>query len=145
MRLVIDTSGDATRILEVFLKGRILRIGGATSAVIAVLALSILPAMHLHRSTSGKSLVHSHLIDHPIEHEGMLDHGDHHGVRTFPPVFTVERPIDALPTLAVAIAVFLATPEPQSSGYSEAIDAPAIHGPPIRSASLRAPPAFPLV
>jgi hypothetical protein len=129
------------RILGILLKGRIVRIGVTICAVMAVLALSILPATHLHQSISGKALIHSHLIDDPLEHAGTLDHGDHHGVRTFAPVFTTERTTHAVTTLAVGSAVFLVTPERRSLGYTEALDAPVIHGPPLRIPSLRGPPA----
>jgi hypothetical protein len=129
------------RILGILLKGRIVRIGVTVCAVMAVLALSILPATHLHQSISGKALIHSHLIDDPLEHAGTLDHGDHHGVRTFAPVFTTERTTHAVTTLAAGSAVFLVTPERRSLAYTEALDAPVIHGPPLRIPSLRGPPA----
>jgi len=119
------------------LKARILRIGVTICAVMAVLALSILPATHLHRSISGNALIHSHLVDDPLEHAGTLDHG----VRTFAPVFTTERTTHAVAMLAAASPVFLVTVERRSLGYTEALDAPVIHGPPLRIPSLRAPPA----
>jgi hypothetical protein len=139
--IILDTTRDVARILGILLKARILRIGVTICAVMAVLALSILPATHLHRSISGNALIHSHLIDDPLEHAGTLDHGDHHGVRTFAPVFTTERTTHAVAMLAAASPVFLVTVERRSLGYTETLDAPVIHGPPLRIPSLRAPPA----
>jgi hypothetical protein len=107
----------------------------------AVLALSILPVPHLHQSISGKMLVHSHLESDPVEHAGTLDHGDHHGVRTFPPVFTVDRTTDALAVFLVVTAFIGVKPEARSLAHIDALDAPVIHGPPLRGLSLRAPPA----
>ena len=110
-------------------------------AVAAVLALAVMPAPHLHESVSGKPLIHSHLINDPVEHAGTLDHGDHRGVRTFAPVFMAERTTNSVPAL-MAVAVFvLAKPETRSLAYSDALDAPVIHGPPPRVLSLRGPPA----
>ena len=123
------------------MKRRFLRIGVTVCAIAAVLALSIVPAAHVHQTLSGKPLIHSHFIDDPLEHAGTLDHGDHHAVRTFASVFMPERTTDSVPLLT-AVAVFvLTTPETRSLGYSDALDAPVIHGPPLRVVSLRAPPA----
>ena len=137
----LDTEGELARILEVLLKRRILRIGVTVYAVAAVLAVAVMPAPHMHQSASGKPLVHSHLINDPVEHAGTLDHGDHRGVRTFAPVFLAERTANSVPALTTVTLFVLATPETRSLGYSDALDAPVIHGPPLRVLSLRAPPA----
>ena len=101
-----------------------------------------MPATHLHRSISGTPLVHSHLIADPVEHAGTLDHGDHHGAQVFAPVFTVERTSHPVAAPAVLTAVFLLVePKTQSLAYTDALEAPVIHGPPLRGVSLRAPPA----
>lgn len=137
----LDIEGELARILKALVKRRILRIGVTVCAVAAVLGLAIVPATHLHQSLSGKPLVHSHLINDPVDHAGTLDHGDHHGVRTLAPVFMAGRTINTVPAL-VGVAVFvLAQPEPRSLAYSDALDAPVIHGPPPRVLSLRGPPA----
>lgn len=127
--------------LEVLLKRRIVRIGVTVYAVAAVLAVAVMPAPHLHQSASGKPLVHSHLINDPVEHAGTLDHGDHRGVRTFAPVFMAERTMNSVPALMAVAVLVLARPESRSLGYSDSLNAPVIHGPPGRVLSLRAPPA----
>lgn len=137
----LDTGGELARILEVLLKRRILRIGVTVCAVAAVLALSMVPTTHVHQSLSGKPLVHSHFINDPVEHAGTLDHGDHHGVRTFASVFMAERTTNSVPVLTTVAVFVLARPETRSLGYRDALDAPVIHGPPLRVLSLRGPPA----
>lgn len=138
----LDTKPESTLILCVLLKGRIVRIGVTICAVVAVVALSMLPATHLHRSISGKSLVHSHFTADPVEHAGALDHADHNGVRTFVSVFTAERTTDPVMAPTVVTAVFLlAAVEPRPLAYNDALEAPVIQGPPLRVISLRAPPA----
>jgi hypothetical protein len=110
--------------------------------MVAVLALSALPAAHLHRSLSGKTLIHSHLETHESEHHGALDHGEHQTARTVAAVFTTEPTTNWLTVPAVVTAVFLLTaPETLSAIYVGANDAPAIHGPPPRASLLRGPPA----
>jgi hypothetical protein len=137
----LDSAARLPRILRVLLKTRVLRIGVTVCAVAAVLALSIVPATHLHRSVSGRPLVHSHLVNDPVEHAGTLDHGDHHAVGTFAPVFVGERILNAVPALTPVARAVLARPETRSLAYSDALGAPVIHGPPGRIISLRAPPA----
>jgi len=110
--------------------------------VVAVLALAVMPAPHLHRSISGKPLIHSHLIADPIEHAGTLDHGNHYGVRTLGPMFTPERTTDwGAATVEGTAVVRVMEPGRRSLGYLGTLDAPASHGPPLRVVSLRAPPA----
>ncbi len=100
----------------------------------------MLPAAHAHTLSSGKTLVHSHLISDPIEHAGTLDHGDHHGVATFVPSFTIERTLEIGVPVVVGVVV-LTLPETRPLSHVDALDAPVIHGPPLRVQSLRAPPA----
>ena len=105
-----------------------------------MLALSILPAEHLHESYSGASIVHRHVIDDAAEHADTIEHGDHHGVKTLEPTFLSERQYDVdSPLIIVELA--LAAPEQRLVGRVEPIAARLTHGPPIRSRSLRAPPA----
>lgn len=105
-----------------------------------MLGLGWFPAAHAHKLISGKTLVHSHLIADPVEHAGTLDHGDHHGVQTLVPSFTIERILQvAVPV--VLSAVVLVLPETRPLSRVNALDAPVIHGPPLRVQSLRAPPA----
>ena len=125
---------------EVLLKVRSVRVGVALSAVVAVLALAVLPGPHLHQLASGRTMVHSHLFDEAADHEGTLEHSDHHAANMLSPVFTVERGEYSFVALTVAV-VLLPVPKPQSLAYAPALDAPLIHGPPIRALSPRAPPA----
>jgi hypothetical protein len=122
------------------LRARSTRIVVTVCAVAATLALSILPADHVHETYSGRPIVHRHLIDDAAEHAGSIDHGDHHGVRTLEPTFVSERQYDVDRPL-IAVAVDLVAPESRLVGRVEPLDAPLAHGPPIRCSSLRAPPA----
>ncbi len=122
------------------LKARLVRIVVTVCAVAATLALSILPAEHLHESYSGRPIVHRHVIDDPAEHAGTIDHGDHHGVKTLEPTFVAEREYDVDRPL-VTVELVLVAPEPRFIGRVEPIAARLTHGPPIRVRSLRAPPA----
>jgi hypothetical protein len=108
-------------------------------AIAAVLALSLFPAEHLHESDSG-SIVHRHVIDDAGGHPGSIDHGDHHGAKTLEPTFVSESQYDVdRPETIVAGGVV--APEGRLLGRVEPIEAQLAHGPPIRIASLRAPPA----
>jgi hypothetical protein len=125
---------------EALLKVRSVRVGVALSAVVAVLALAILPGPHLHRLASGRTMVHSHLFDEAEDHEGTLDLGDHHAANTLSPVFIVERGGYSFVALTVAV-IRLPMPQAQPLAYAPTLDTPLIHGPPIRALSPRAPPA----
>lgn len=110
------------------------------AAVCAVLGLGLLPAAHAHTLTSGETFVHSHVTGDPAGHDGTLDHGDHHVVPASVPSFTVERTLRIAAPVVPAVAV-LAAPDTRPPGPVQALDAPVIHGPPLRVRSLRAPPA----
>lgn len=118
-------------------------------AVAAVLALSILPAEHLHASAAGRSVLHRHVIDHEVEHNVhhsednslSFDHDDHRYATILDPAFASQRqyrPERPLSTPAFGVVV---VPERRIAGSAERIDGPPTHGPPIRIRSLRAPPA----
>ena len=139
---ILDTSQQRPHILDALLNRRGTRIGVALSAVAAVLALSILPAGHVHQSIDTGAVVHTHLIKNGAPHDALgLDHGDHHNARTVHPTFTAERTMrfDAAPALLVAVV--LETPRVSTRAHVDAVDDPVIHGPPLRVPSLRAPPA----
>ena len=125
---------------KLVLKARLVRIVVTVCSVAATLALSIVPAAHVHESYSGRLIVHRHVIDDAAEHAGTIDHGDHHGVRTLEPTFVSERQYDVDRPL-ITVELVLVAPEPRFVGRVEPIAARLTHGPPIRSGSLRAPPA----
>lgn len=122
------------------LKARSLKIVVTVCAVVATLAVAMLPAEHVHETYSGSAIVHRHVIDDAAEHAGTLDHGDHHGVKMLDSTFVSERQYDIDRPL-IAVALVLVAPERRLVARVEPIDAPVAHGPPIRSSSLRAPPA----
>lgn len=131
-----------TDILETLLKRRTIRVVATLWAVLAVLTFAVLPAAHLHRSASGSALIHSHVLSHPVQHAGMVDDGDDHGGRTLGVVFTLSRAVDGgIPAAVPAAGFLLGAPETQSRSFSNALEAPVIHGPPRSAVSLRAPPA----
>ena len=110
-------------------------------AVCAVVGLSVLPVAHAHTSFSGKTFVHSHLIDDPVEHSGTLDHGDHHGRPALARTFTIERTLKVTAPALLSAAAYT-RPESRPLGRVQAPDDhEVIHGPPLRAVSLRAPPA----
>lgn len=122
------------------LQARLVRIVVTVCSAAATLALSVLPPEHLHESYSGRPIVHRHVIDDSAEHAGAIDHGDHHGVKTLEPAFVSERRYDVdRPLLTVELV--LVAPERRFVGRVEPTAARLTHGPPIRSRSLRAPPA----
>jgi hypothetical protein len=104
-----------------------------------MLALSLLPAEHLHESDSG-SIVHRHVIDDEGGHPRSIDHGDHHGAKTLEPTFVSESQYD-LEQPEIIVTRVLVAPEGRLLDRVEPNDAPVAHGPPIRVGSLRAPPA----
>jgi hypothetical protein len=114
-------------------------------AVAATLALSVLPAEHVHESDSGRPLVHRHAVEDAAEHArtehaGTVDHGDHHAVGTADATFVAERQHD-LERPAVTVIPPLVAPERRLVGHVALLDDPVAHGPPIRVGSPRAPPA----
>lgn len=139
--VILDRQPAAARILVTLLRDRALRIGVTVCAIAAVLTLGVLPVAHVHELYSGETLVHSHMIDDPVEHAGTLDHGDHHSVRTLEPTFLVQQVQQLDPPVLLSMTVVVSPPETRALSYVDALDAPVIHGPPIRVVSLRAPPA----
>lgn len=138
----LDISTDATGILPVFVNTLLTRIGVTACVLVGTLAMSILPAGHLHTSDAGRSFVHRHAIDVGADHgRASIGHGDHDGVQTLDPLFVSERQYDVERPLITAELVIVA-PGQRLPGWTEAIDGPLrLHGPPIRTGSLRAPPA----
>lgn len=133
------------------LNSRIIQIVTAVGSGLAMLALSVLPAEHVHRSDSGPSVVHRHVIDadndahhdsHAADLQASGDHGDHADAETLTATFVAERQYVALAPLVVAIFLFQA-PEPQSIVREVVDDVPLAHGPPIRLLALRGPPLSP--
>jgi hypothetical protein len=133
------------------LTSRILKIVAAASSGIAMFALSLLPAEHLHRSASGPSVIHRHVMEeaveahHDSETEGVhihasLHHDDHANAETLTQVFVAERQYVSLAPLVVAI-LLLPPPEPRVVERIVPDAVPLAHGPPIRLLSLRGPPA----
>lgn len=122
-------------------KARSTRIGVTVCAVGAMLALSMLPAEHLHASDFGKAFVHRHVIDDRADHPGSsLNHGDHTSVKTLDPTFDAQRHYDVAQPLLTA-ELLVATPDRRFTGRVDRAQGPPTHGPPIRIRSLRAPPA----
>jgi len=117
-----------------------MRIAVTVCAVAATLALSMLPAEHVHETYSGRAIVHRHVIDDAAEHAGTIDHGDHHATKTLDSTFVAERHYDVDRPL-VSVEFVLVAPEPRFVGRVEPIAPRLTHGPPIRVGSLRAPPA----
>lgn len=118
-----------------------MRVAVTVCAVAAILALSTLPVEHLHRSDSAKAIVHRHAMDDVPERLGVtLDHSDHHSARTLEPAFVSQRQYDLDRTLVTAARVFMAF-DRRVAGPLKPFDARKAHGPPVSSASLRAPPA----
>lgn len=123
------------------LKARSTRIGVTLCAVGAMLALSMLPAEHLHASAFGKTLVHRHVIDDAADHAGSsLDHGDHSSVKTLTLTFDSQPHYDVAQPIATA-ELMVAPPDRRFIGRVGRAQGPPTHGPPIRTRSLRAPPA----
>jgi len=132
---------EAPGILKFLLKVTPVRIVVTACAVVAVLALSLLPAEHLHTSQSGAMLVHRHVVDVGAEHpDAGLDHGDHTSATTVDSTFSLQRQYSSVRTLIPA-GLLAVAPDRRFSGRVDRIDAPRSHGPPIRVRSLRAPPA----
>lgn len=122
------------------MKPRYIRLVVTLCAVAATLVLSMLPAEHVHETSSGRALIHRHVVDDAAEHGRSIDHGDHHGVKTLEPMFVSEPQYDVdRPMITVELVVV--APEPRLVGRVEPIAARLTHGPPIRVRSLRAPPA----
>ncbi len=122
-------------------KGRLATLVVTVCSVATTLALSILPAEHLHESDTGRPTVHRHVIDHTAEHAGAIDHGGHHDVKTLDdPLFVSERQY-SVDRPQFTGALLLVAPERRPVGRVEPIDAPLAHGPPIRVGTLRGPPA----
>lgn len=106
-----------------------------------MLALSVLPAEHVHASGAGKVLVHRHVIDDGAHHsDSSLDHGKHATVTTLEPAFDAQRRYEA-PHPLTASERLAARPDLRVAGRMDRIAAPPAHGPPIRVGSLRGPPA----
>ena len=122
------------------LNARLVKIVVTVCSVAATLALSILPAEHLHESYAGRPIVHRHVIEDAAEHAGTIDQGDHHDAKTLEPAFVAEREYDVDRPL-VTVELVLVAPEPRFIGRVEPIAARLTHGPPIRVRSLRAPPS----
>lgn len=128
-------------ILHVLLKARPIRIGVTACAVAAMLALSMLPAEHLHASDAERPVVHRHVIGDAAEHaDSSVDHPDHWAVQTLDPTFHSERQY-AVRRPLITVEPVLVVPDRRFAGRVEPLDAVMTHGPPIRVRSLRAPPA----
>lgn len=105
------------------------------------MATSTLPPKHLHSPDFGPSIVHQHgAIDTSDHHEGSLSSSEHRVAKTFEPAFVSQRPFDLNPPL-IAAELTIGVPESQFVGRIAPLDLPMAHGPPIRVASDRAPPA----
>jgi hypothetical protein len=112
-----------------------------------MLALSMLPAVHVHDSVSGETVAHRHVVDEDSDHDdarahtgSSLDHGDHHAAKTLEPAFVSEHQFD-LDHPVVTVERVVTVPDRRFIGRVEATDDVMTHGPPIRVDSLRAPPA----
>ena len=138
--MFLDRRTADARILKALLKARALRIGVTVCAIAGLLALSVLPVAHVHESSSGRTLVHSHIVDDAAEHAGTIDHDGHHGITTLDPTFVSERQYGVDHPL-IAVAFVILAPERRLAGRVDPADAPVAHGPPIRAGSLRGPPA----
>src|SRR5215211_5441240 len=113
--------------------------GMAIYAIAAMLALSALPAEHLHASAGGGT-VHRHLVEDRAEHDShVVSHGDHGAATTLEPSFDTPRP-HAVAGPSTAWSVVLVAPM-RPRGTVWPVDARLTHGPPIPFDSLPAPPA----
>ena len=124
---------------------RTIRFVASGCAVAALVALSMLPAEHIHESHERPQVVHRHVVDEPSEHadsghHGFIEHDGHLGVTILEPTFFSERQYDIERPL-VTIAPVLVAPERRVAVGVDLIDDPVAHGPPLRVGSLRAPPA----
>lgn len=123
------------------LKARFARIGVVLCALVATAATSVLPAAHVHTSISGLHEVHRHVVEHPDDHhEAAVNHGNHRDLRTLEPTFVSERHFSFAPPLP-SVGPVLAPRGGQVVGRVASFDVPLAHSPPLRFASLRAPPA----
>lgn len=123
-------------------QSRPLIIAVTVCALAAMLALSMLPAEHLHVSSeSGHQVVHRHASDDADAHDGSsFDHSEPGSVTILEPTFVSERRYAGDRPL---ITVDLVVVEPTRSviGPMAAVDILKAHGPPIRAGSPRAPPS----
>src|SRR5215210_746510 len=104
-------------------------------SVASTLALSIVPAEHVHQSFSGRPIVHRHVIEDPAQHAGTIDHGDHDALKTLEARFVAERPYD-VDRPVIAVEPVLVAPEPRFVGRLEPIAAHRTGGPPTLLRSL---------
>lgn len=143
MRTTALTLGPSRPLyLKFLLTTRSYRIVVTFCAGAAMLALSNLPAAHLHAEDFGSSFVHRHVTDDgTTEHPASaLDHADHSSVKMLDPTFNSQRQYDVGHPLT-SVGLVVVAPDQRFAGPTDRIDAPRAHGPPIRIRSLRAPPA----
>ncbi|MEO6212335.1 MAG: hypothetical protein ABIP65_01790 [Vicinamibacterales bacterium] len=123
------------------MRARILRTGATVCSVFALLALSMLPAEHLHRTEAAPALIHRHVVDQAVDQSSAAaEHADHPDATTLEPVFmSVRQFVVGKPIAGAATLVIL--PDRRFVGRVDPTDIPRLHGPPIRFDSLPAPPA----
>jgi len=113
----------------------------AVWAAASILALSMLPAEHLHTSDVERPVVHRHGLDDGAGSAGsFIDHDDHRSVSSSDPTYVPERQYDIDRPL-ITVELVLIRPDRRFVGRVEALDPVMTHGPLIRVRSLRAPPA----
>jgi hypothetical protein len=116
------------------------RIGVTIVAVCAIVGLSMLPAAHAHTASTGQTFIHSHAVADPVDHQDVLDHGDHGAGPTLVRGF-IAAAVQSIAPPATLDASPVAAPEARLVAHPRDVDRQAIHGPPRRIRSLRAPPA----
>lgn len=108
-------------------------------ALVAISALAVLPAPHVHQRTSGEILIHRHLVASIDQHVG-LENGDHHdGIPTLEPAFTFVRTVH-IEAPSVLEQLLLIVPPIVGVRRPALFDALVVRGPPPRVLSSRGPP-----
>lgn len=122
------------------LRTRTTRIAVTIGSVAAIIALTLLPAEHLHHEERGPVVIHRHLPEQTVAHGGVsFDHADDDAT-ILEPVFVCGRQFVVVPPVTTAgepVTPFV----PRCLGRILIADIPRLHGPPIRFDSLPAPPA----
>ena len=120
---------------------RPLEIAVTVWALAAMLALSMLPAEHLHTSESGHQVAHRHASDDADAHDdSSFDHSEPGSVTILEPTFVSERRYAGDRPL-ITVDLVVAEPTRGVVGPMAAVDILKAHGPPIRAGSPRAPPS----
>jgi len=125
------------------LKHRSLRFGVALYALAAVVAVSLLPAEHLHPSLFGRPVVHRHDV-YVRSHQpsaSFVDHGDHRDALIVQTVFAESGSRFVVAQPFIAETTVLVLPDLCVVTRTDALDERGGHDPPRRLASPRAPPA----